>query len=236
MAHDPLSAPGLAGLRRLRAELAALPPDAPAPARAALAESIAAALLATQPAPQPVLPWRWRLGLVGAVLSVGLLGYAWKGSMAGWHPAPPPNPAEAMVQRLADRIAAAPDSAQPAEWAMLGRSLTVLGRQAEAIAAYRQALARLGKAAAPEAAGWRVDLADLLGSAKSGSLAGEPAELVAQALAQDDRHPKALALAGAAAWQAGEHEQARRYWRRLLEVTPADEPLRRIAEQGLAQP
>jgi cytochrome c-type biogenesis protein CcmH len=59
---------------------------------------------------------------------------------------------------------------------------------------------------------------------------------VAQALAQDDRHPKALALAGAAAWQAGEHEQARRYWRRLLEVTPADEPLRRIAEQGLAQP
>ena len=113
------------------------------PARAALAESIAAALLATQPAPQPVLPWRWRLGLVGAVLSVGLLGYAWKGSMAGWHPAPPPNPAEAMVQRLADRIAAAPDSAQPAEWAMLGRSLTVLGRQAEAIAAYRQALARL---------------------------------------------------------------------------------------------
>ena len=169
--------------------------DAPAP-RAALAESIAAALLATQPAPQPVLPWRWRLGLVGAVLSVGLLGYAWKGSMAGWHPAPPPNPAEAMVQRLADRIAAAPDSAQPAEWAMLGRSLTVLGRQAEAIAAQdRQALARLGKAAAPEAAGWRVDLADLLGSAKSGSLAGEPAELVAQALAQDDRHPKALALA-----------------------------------------
>jgi cytochrome c-type biogenesis protein CcmH len=119
---------------------------------------------------------------------------------------------------------------------MLGRSLTVLGRQAEAIAAYRQALARLGTAAAPEAAGWRVDLADLLGSAKSGSLAGEPAELVAQALAQDDRHPKALALAGAAAWQAGEHEQARRYWRRLLEVTPADEPLRRIAEQGLAQP
>lgn len=236
MTHDPLNAPGLATLRRLRAELAALPDDAAPAARDALAQSVAAALLATRPAPVPALPWRWRAGLVGAVVLVAVAGYAWKGSVAGWHPAPPPNPAEAMVQRLADRIAAAPDSAQPAEWAMLGRSLTVLGRHEEAIAAYRKALARLGTAVAPEAAGWRVDLADLLGSTKSGSLAGEPAELVAQALAQDDRHPKALALAGAAAWQAGDREQARRYWRRLLEVTPADEPLRRIAEQGLAQP
>lgn len=242
MPLDPLHGASLTRLRQLREQLAALPAnpsanpsgDAPAAERAVLAEAIAAALLATRPQPVVLLPWRWRLGLVGVVLAVAAVGYGWKGSVAGWNPAPAPNPAEAMVQRLAERLAAAPDGAQPGEWAMLGRSYSVLGRTSEAIAAYRQALQR--GANAPESAGWRAELADLLATTQNGQLSGEPAQLLADALKADPRHPKALALAAAAAWQGGDPAGARALWQRLLQVTPPGDPLRASAEKALQQP
>ena len=38
------------------------------------------------------------------VLAVGLAGYAWKGNLHGFAPPPAPDPAEAMVARLAERL------------------------------------------------------------------------------------------------------------------------------------
>jgi cytochrome c-type biogenesis protein CcmH len=56
--------------------------------------------------------------------------------------------------------------------------------------------------------------------AQGGSLAGRPRELVMRALAQTPTHPKALEMAGSAAYEAGEYVSAARYWRELLAQLP----------------
>ena len=95
--RDPLQ--HLPRLRRLRQELAGLP--AGAVPDAALAQALAEAVRAT--APPPPLPWRQRGAMLAFALIVGAAGYAWKGTPAGWNPAPAPDPAAQMVQRLAQR-------------------------------------------------------------------------------------------------------------------------------------
>ena len=53
------------------------------------------------------------------------------------------------------------------------------------------------------------------------SLAGRPYELVKRALAIDPHHPKSLALAGTAAFDAGDYPGAARYWSALAAEMPA---------------
>jgi cytochrome c-type biogenesis protein CcmH len=75
------------------------------------------------------------------------------------------------------------------------------------------------------------DLADAVAVNQGRKLAGEPARLVAEALALDPNHPKALALAGTAAFEVGDYATAVRHWEKLAAVEPADSPL---AEQARA--
>ncbi len=161
------------------------------------------------------------------VLAVGLVGYAWKGNLHGFAPPPAPDPAEAMVARLAERLGGQGGSA--AEWAMLGRSYAVLDQAADAMAAYRSAL-RL-----ETRADWLAELADLLASQQGGRFDAEAAGLVDQALALDPQHLKSLGLAANRDWQAGRHAAARSHWQALLAHAPAEHPLRALAEQGLQQ-
>src|SRR5258708_2502637 len=106
---------------------------------------------------------------------------------------------EAMVQRLADRLAQKPDDGEG--WKMLGKSYSVLGRFAEAADGYSEA-------AIPRARGR--------------NMKGEPEELVMRALQIDPDNLKALALAGSAAFDRDDFRAAARYWARMLPLVPAD--------------
>ena len=63
-------------------------------------------------------------------------------------------------------------------------------------------------------------LADALGMAQGGSLAGRPAELVRKALSISATHPRALEMAGSAAYEAGDYAGALAYWEGLLAQLP----------------
>jgi cytochrome c-type biogenesis protein CcmH len=134
----------------------------------------------------------------------------------------------AMVDRLAARLAGNPDDAPG--WAMLGRSLAVLGRFAEAGDAYAKALARGGDD--PQLL---ADYADMLGVARGRRLTGEPESLIARALAIDPDHPKALALAGTAAFDRQDYDGAVLAWDRLVRVAPADSELAKAMRPSLAE-
>jgi cytochrome c-type biogenesis protein CcmH len=98
-------------------------------------------------------------------------------------------------------------------WALLARMDFDADRFADAATAYERALAIDAKVARDPAV-W-CEYADALGMTQGGSLAGKPRELVLRALARSPRHPKALEMAGSAAFEAGEFASAAGYWRQL---------------------
>ena len=120
----------------------------------------------------------------------------------------------AMVDNLARKVRERPDDVQG--WALLGRSMAALGRYPEAVEAYEH-LAKI----APGDPQVLSDYADALGMMQGRSLAGRPYELVKQALEIDPRFPKALALAGTAALDAGDFKGALGYWETLAADLPA---------------
>lgn len=135
---------------------------------------------------------------------------------------------EGMVAALAERLKQQPNDVEG--WQMLGRSYSVLGRGADAVAALRKAVALQ-----PRNPDLLADLADMIGMAQGRKLAGEPAQLVQQVLALDPRHPKALALAGTVAFEARDYAGARRYWEQLVAVLPPDSELARSAQGGIEE-
>ncbi|HUI99407.1 MAG TPA: c-type cytochrome biogenesis protein CcmI [Usitatibacter sp.] len=122
-----------------------------------------------------------------------------------------------MVDRLAKKVRDRPDDVEG--WALLARSYAALGRFPDAVRAYEH-LAKLVPADASVLADW----ADALGMAQGRSLAGRPMEIVKRALDIDPNQPKALALAGTAALDAGEFEKALGYWKVLRTQLPPDSP------------
>jgi cytochrome c-type biogenesis protein CcmH len=122
---------------------------------------------------------------------------------------------EQMVERLAARLNDNPEDVEG--WKMLGRSLSVLGRFAEATNAYSKAAIR-----APRDADLLADLADALAMARGQKMRGEPEELVQRALQIDAKNLKALALAGTAAYERSDFAAATRYWQRMLALVPED--------------
>jgi len=119
----------------------------------------------------------------------------------------------AMVETLARKVRERPDDVRG--WTLLARSLSTMGRFEEAVAAYEH-LASI----APDDPQVLADYADALGMQQGRSLAGRPTELVQRALAIDPAHPKSLALAGTAAFDAGDYPAAARYWSRLAAQMP----------------
>ncbi|MEN9416654.1 MAG: hypothetical protein RI988_274 [Pseudomonadota bacterium] len=180
------------------------------------------------PAPRPSRTMV--LGVSLFVLAIAVAGYAVTGDPRALDPAARAAvPAEGagsvtreqivdMVQRLAQRMKEQPDDAEG--WTMLGRSYMVLEQPREAQAAFERA-----RQLRPREASAVADLADAVAVNQGRKLAGEPARLVAEALALDPDHPKALALAGTAAFEVGDYATAVRHWERLAAVEPADSPL-----------
>jgi cytochrome c-type biogenesis protein CcmH len=101
---------------------------------------------------------------------------------------------------------------------LLGRVEMADDRFAPAASAYERALAASPKVAADP--GVWCELADAVGMAQGGSLEGRPAELIERALALDPLHPKALEMAGSAAYGRRDFATAARHWRTLLAQLP----------------
>jgi cytochrome c-type biogenesis protein CcmH len=128
---------------------------------------------------------------------------------------------EAMTQKLADRLKQQPDD--PTGWAMLGRSYAVLGRHADALPAFKQALALK-----PDDPNLLTDYADALAVVNGRNLEGEPSKLVARALEIDPDNLKALSLAGTAAYLRKDFAGALRHWEKLAQVAPDSDFVRQI--------
>jgi cytochrome c-type biogenesis protein CcmH len=139
-----------------------------------------------------------------------------------------PEQFQAMTQQLAERMASNPDD--PMGWLMLGRAYKALERYPEAVQALSQASRRQ-----PGDAEILVEYAEALAQAAGGKLGGEPARLLDQALAVAPDNPKALTLAGGAAFETGDYGKAIRHWERLATLVPPDSELGQALASGLAR-
>jgi cytochrome c-type biogenesis protein CcmH len=122
---------------------------------------------------------------------------------------------EANVASLAKRLEQNPGDLDG--WNMLARSYMSLEKYAEASSAYEKATALK----ADDADLW-ADYAFSLAMASNKKLQGKPAELIEKALKIDPENPKALELAGSAAFEAHDYKRAIEYWQKLLERLPAN--------------
>jgi cytochrome c-type biogenesis protein CcmH len=118
-------------------------------------------------------------------------------------------------------------------WVVLARLEFEADRYAEAATAYARALEASPKVASDPAV-W-CEYADALGMAQGGSLGGKPRELVLRALTLNPAHPKALEMAGSAAFEAQDYGTAARYWRQLLVQLPDRAGARAELEAAIAR-
>lgn len=125
---------------------------------------------------------------------------------------------DAMVRQMSEQLEARPpdNPADAAAWEMLARSQAGLQRYADADRSYQRALAL-----APNNPQLLADRADLLTLLQNGNAEGAPLLLIARALAIDPQHPKALALAGSAAYDRQDFGAALGYWQRAREQATA---------------
>jgi cytochrome c-type biogenesis protein CcmH len=132
---------------------------------------------------------------------------------------------DANVASLAKRLEQNPGDSQG--WIMLARSYSLLERYSEAITAYAKATALVSD----DADMW-ADYAFALAMVNGQRLEGKAVELVNKALELDPNNPKALELAGSAAFEARNYKQAIDYWERLEKRLPANsEVAQAVAER-----
>lgn len=125
-----------------------------------------------------------------------------------------PQRIEANVAALAKRLEQNPNDVDG--WMMLARSYSSLEKYKEASSAY----ARATSLKSDDADLW-ADYAFALAMAQGQKLAGQPTELIDKALKLDPENPKALELAGSAAFEAKDYGRAIDYWERLMKKVPA---------------
>lgn len=220
-------------LADLDAELAEGRIDAAAHARSreelerrALEEAEVAAEMADSADRRPSKAWALATGLTIPALAVGT--YLMIGEPAALDPKNvegqqgfTEEQVTEMVGSLEKHLVDNPDNAEG--WAMLARTYMVLKDFPKAAAAY----ARLEKLV-PNNADVLSDWADVV-AATTGKVAGEAEALVLRALEAEPTHPKALALAGTAAYQRDDFAAAAGYWERILaQIPPGDDVARGV--------
>lgn len=126
--------------------------------------------------------------------------------------------ADGMLLQLEAHVAASPGDARA--WVMLARLRMQRDQFEPAAVAYQRALESSARVARDPLI-W-CEYADALGMAQGGRLAGKPRELIDKALVLDAAHPRALEMAGSAAYEAGDFRGAVRYWQQLLALLAAD--------------
>jgi len=136
-----------------------------------------------------------------------------------------PEEFQAMTDQLAERLRQNPGDA--AGWVMLGRAYKALESYPDAVGALEKAYALQ-----PAEAEVMVEYAEAIAQA-SGSLQGRPRELLAKALAVAPNDPKALTMAGGAAFEAQEYARAIAHWERLSIQVPQDSQLGKALASGI---
>jgi cytochrome c-type biogenesis protein CcmH len=139
-----------------------------------------------------------------------------------------PEQFQAMTAKLAAKLQQQPDNAQG--WAMLGRAYKMLERYPDAV----QALARAHQLK-PDDPEITVEYAEALGLAQGGDLSGEPTRLLEQAVQRAPDDPKALTLAGTAAFAQGNYRKAIEYWERLSSKVPPNSEMGQALANGMAE-
>lgn len=119
-----------------------------------------------------------------------------------------PTDINTLLTELKDKLAERPDDIRG--WILLANALVGTGRFSEAVPVYRRL-----RELQPGDAETLVRLADALAMTNNGSLTGEPAALLIEALALDPDQPQGLWLSGIAAQERGDLRQALTFWRRL---------------------
>jgi cytochrome c-type biogenesis protein CcmH len=135
---------------------------------------------------------------------------------------------QANVAALEKRLEQNPNDVQG--WTMLARSYTSMEKYQQASDAYAKATALK----TDDADLW-ADYAFTTAMTNGQRLQGKPQELIAKSLKLDPDNPKALELAGSAAFETKDYKQAVVYWQRLLAKTPAGSELARTIGQRLDQ-
>lgn len=142
-----------------------------------------------------------------------------------------PEAVQAMLASLAQQLEK--PSGNPAAdlqgWTMLARSYAALQRFGDADRAYARAIAL-----APRDAQLLADRADVLAVLQGRSTAGEPDRLIAEALRIDPKNPKALALAGSAAFERKDFAAASGYWRQARDLAPTGSEFATGLDRSLA--
>lgn len=133
-----------------------------------------------------------------------------------------------LVERLAKRMQERPDDLEG--WVLLARSYASMGR----FDAASEAMARVTRIKEDDAGLW-ADYADVLAMAQGQNLKGRPAELIQRALQLDPTNHKALALAGTAAFDAGDFPGAVAYWERLRAQLPPGSEIAGSVQAGIEE-
>lgn len=191
--------------------------------------------------PAPPSPLR-RRSIAVVVVTLPLLAgalYAWLGEPAALADAPALDaqaafdslPGTAVREELLAHLAKNPKDARG--YVLLARLEAGHDDFPAAVDAYRRAIAASAKVANdPEIL---CEYADALGMAQGGTLAGAPLDLVQRALAIAPAHPRALEMAGSAAFEQRDFARALRQWRSLLAQLPADDPQARELASAIAR-
>ena len=135
---------------------------------------------------------------------------------------------EANVSALAKRLEQNPNDAQG--WSMLGRSYVSMERYADAANAFSKTAALQ-----PNDADVLCDYAFALAMANGRQFQGQPQALINKALKIDPENPKALELAGSAAFAAKNYKDAVTYWQRLLDKAPPGTELAQSLSERIEQ-
>lgn len=122
-----------------------------------------------------------------------------------------------LVKQLAERLETG--EGDETGWIMLARSYMMTGQFDTAAQTWSRLRER-----APDSPDVLTEWADVLVAAAKGDFEGEPRRLIERALELQPTHFKALALAGAAAFERADYKQASTYWERILTEVPADDP------------
>ncbi|AWB33910.1 c-type cytochrome biogenesis protein CcmI [Orrella marina] len=133
---------------------------------------------------------------------------------------------QAMVDSLAARLALNPDD--PAGWLMLARSYRYFDRYEDAANAF----AKAGGAIKSDPLAL-TEYAEALVRSSSNGFVGEPTALLGRALALNPKEPFALTLAGAAALERRDYDQAINYWQQLRELLPPDSDAARAVNDSI---
>jgi cytochrome c-type biogenesis protein CcmH len=142
---------------------------------------------------------------------------------------PTPEEVNELVQRLADRLKADPDS--PQGWRLLANAYASMQRFDDSRDAFAQAL----KYQKEPDAQLLADYADVWAMSLGGKLAGEPLKLVQRALVLDANQPKALSLAGTEAMERNDRAAALAFWQRAKAAVPPGSPFAARMDENIAE-